>query len=510
MMNDYSVNAEMADEPFAHYVRMQVLHLLSANGAPRRTLDVQDRDCLEATSRYLQSEGEAPLLMADIKDVPTDLHRRLADAFESRALTRAPTPFYTAPDTQQRAASRSRNQALADWTAALWRYYAQCEQLSPDAPEHIRLWKQEFRQAPDGTMQPHIVEVDHIDPADHAIVGFNGVAGMHRAQPALHGFFEQMAQVLGGDLATLTPHNGKKLVLYAASYPDAHRIRYAQEIPAFNADPEHYVSDKARIFTHQVVLPWLGLHEGQPLLKPADLQAQLRRMNLFLFSYGACIGKEIRNELASWLKEQGYNPAMIRQAFAEVYAMHIHPVCRLDESPEYGNFSSLYVASRSDVQSRARAGHDRFIPPSSEPPALVPISDNELLVWLDHPTQNITWANPDVAEQFNEAGPAGSNPKRIEGLAGLGSGHSLRMATQAYEFIGKDGLPQRYHPGYLGNSLRSVVAATVVPKDLSQTLEAPEPVHDGLQPIPSSFRLKEAIRRYQQEKQGLQQEPRRE
>ena len=148
----------------------------------------------------------------------------------------------------------------------------------------------------------------------------------------------------------------------------------------------------------------------------------------------------------------------------------------------------------------ARADHSGYVPSGTEPPALIPISENELMVWLEHPTQGIEWQDKDMDAQFSAA----PNPKRIEGLAGLGSGHNLRLATQAYRYTAPDGTNQAYDPGYLGHSLCSVIAAAVVPNDLSQLLstDGPDPftLSADSQPIPISFRLREAIRAYQAEK----------
>lgn len=489
---------------FAQEARSKAEVLLTHSTSSLRPVDALDQTMLQAFNHYLQTEGVAALEIEKLEAVPESFHRQMADQFDSRVLASTATSFNTGADAEARVQSRPRNQHLADWMRALYEYYAKREHKIPYAGENLRLWKQEIFAGPNGKPITRVVEVDHVDPQDYAILGVNGVLGMHGAAANLEGFFGQMTQLLNGELKGFAPGSGKQLTLYAVTFPDDHRIRYAQEIPAMNASPETYLSPMVKDFSRRVILPLLGLREGEAPLSLADLKGRMRRLNFFLNSYGSCIGKEVRNALCEWLQEQGYQNAVIRQGLAEIYALAIHPVSRLDDHHPCGNFSSLYVVSRTDQQAKSRMDASAFVPEGTEPPALIPISENELMVWLDHPTQNIHWENARTAMPTPSTA---SPPSIVATQSNIKSGHSMLLATESYDYRDEGGVLHHYRPAYIANSLRSVVAATVVPKDLSQTLNA-QPLGDltegKIEPIPRSHVLEEAMRRFREGRQAQQ------
>ena len=292
---------------FTAFARARVDAMLQPSGQTRPR-DANDDAWFDAFNHYLKQSGKPPLGRI-AQQLPTSFHRHIAEQFESRALTATATSFNAGAGTQARVQSRPANRALAEWMCATNIYHTTREGHAPYAGETLKLWKQKTTIGADGTHHSRIIEVDAIDPNDHAVLGFNGVSGMHAAQKNLHGFFEQMAHVLGGDMASLTPIGGKKLTLYAVTYPDAHRIRYAQEIPALNADPEHYTSSMVQAFTKRVLLPWLGLKEGDAPLDVADLKQRMRRLNFFSIAMAHPSAKRCAMRCASGCKRKAMSKA---------------------------------------------------------------------------------------------------------------------------------------------------------------------------------------------------------
>jgi hypothetical protein len=174
--------------------------------------------------------------------------------------------------------------------------------------------------------------------------------------------------------------------LYCISHPTDFQSSFSARSYALNADPENAVSEQARNFVDKVIKPFLfPNNEEKPDID--KLKSRFRELNFCSTSYGGAFVREVSNYLGQLMEERGYDSETSKAVLAEAYSLSIMSSCRIDSKPERGNFSGVFVMSMNDTIIRGRVNTEKFLKDKDpQKPAIVPLNDNELLVWADIPS----------------------------------------------------------------------------------------------------------------------------
>ncbi len=502
-------------ETFAAFVRERVIQCIATPEPPcaRKPMDDLTRHYFMQLNNYLSRESEHPIDVEAFADIPENLAQQLAKKLEISHLRYETTPFTHGEDVKARVNSHDRNRYLADFMRATSAYFSLATHEPPAASTQIKLWKRVVIQHANGPNTTELEEVNRIDPNKHCIIAFNGIVGMHTAGRT-NGLISEVERLIQGEgtsdketqkATTMTPVpvKGKDVQVYAVSIPDRNRIHYASEVPASNADPNGYISPMAREFTHRVILPSIGLDESSHPITLAQAKTAMRQLNMMTFSYGSILVREIRNVIAETLATKGLPDHEIKAALAQAYALHINPVCRLDDTHPCGDFSSIYEISKNDITAAARADYEQFTTPNAKLPLLIPIGDHGLMVWSDTPL-SIERTNPEDQTKTYEiySSQAAAMLPHSGGLQM--DGHLLSLNTRSYAYVDQI-LPKieitKFHdPAHVQLTLRNAVGASELPTDLSETFEPPKPEGaNTAEPRPKlSETMKLAIERFRQ------------
>lgn len=480
--------------------------------ASRIPINDAARTYLDAVNVFLTREGEQPIDVASVTDLPSQFPTQIAQALEVTSLRRDGSPFLYGDDVKPRVNSRERNQHEADLMRATAAYYRAAHPESFVAGGHYKIWKRKKGSATE------LEEVSRIDPAEHAIIGFNGLRGGMEGNPKYSlGFIDQIEQLLGKqsldkNAAFLTPVDGKPIGIYVVTHPDHDLIHYAAEIPASNANPETYVSDMTRELMNRVILPSVGLDDSVKTITLPDAKRALRQLNVMTFSQGSVVSRQMRNVLAETLMHKGLRPDEVKTALAQVYALSINPTCRLDETHPCGTFSNIYQVSKNDHIAAARADYARYVPAGAKPPHLVAIGDHELMVWEDTPISLVAKAPAasKAATYDAQAGVATIYSVQAADLLPHAAGysrypHALKLSTEGYAYTDADQgqtVTKFHDPSHLDFSLRNAVKADELPDDLTETFTptrlTPPPDPALASPLPPKLSevMKQAIRNF--------------
>ncbi|MCI5049040.1 MAG: hypothetical protein MRY32_01735 [Rickettsiales bacterium] len=492
-------------DPFAEYAKELFLNALDEDADQRISPEREDLTFLKAFNIYLESEGVEAIAKDRLQNMPSDFALRMSIALDNRALSKSHNPFNSGDHVKPRVQSYTRNTRFGEMLEALYHYVDHVSPKDkPDDNESPHLWKRVVHEV-DGKYKSELVRVDHVDPNEHAVVCFSGILAMHHDKRALNGMMKQIEKLLGGPEIYQSKDGDKPYGVYLLSYPDDHRIRYNVDLVKTNADPIHHSCSYAKRFVDEMLIPSYGL--DQEPMNEATLKSCMRKMNFFTYSYGAAFVKEVRNLLSDYLHERGFDDAQIKRAFAECYCLNVHPTARIDTPHPCGDFSSVYVVSSEDILAPARADYTVHVPDANKVPSLVPIDDNQLLIWTKNPVRGVAWDKPPqgiASIDGSVVASAGLIRRDAPVSYNLTAGHDVVLGTDRMMIESDEG-PQIHDPSYVAFTLRHAVPADHLPDDLVETLLAtPEDrsafPHSGLPP--NDFVMQEAIRKHLSAKQN--------
>ncbi|MBN67461.1 MAG: hypothetical protein CMM94_07860 [Rickettsiales bacterium] len=452
---------------FAAWLAATTRSLLTQNATDAAAPSDDLQPVIDAINAYLRLDGEEEVTL-----VPCDTQevvRGLSAFLDINRLNQTQNVFNCGADAERRVESAEHNVALANLVSALddalrkQKHPIMLEDgvmeahALPADNDDVKVWKRTVEKMPDGTWQSSIEEVDHIDFEHTPIICAGGARCLHANPKTINGFMKQAELALGGLEIYQPGITEKPIELYAVSYPVAHRTRINAQTFAYNADPDTEISEQAQAFSDRFILPYLQGEAGERLpLK--ELKLHLRKFNFFAYSYGTCFVKEVCNALSQGLLNKGYSASQVREALAEVYAMNLNATCRLDDEKPCGNFSSIYVVSKQDATAQSRANYAKYFKhKEAQLPAVYPVSENELLIWTNHPKVGKVWqALNDV--ETTEANLLYPNPAPVlpDGKKKDDtSGHDVRLATsRTVTRHPEDPVADYYDPSFIEYSLR--------------------------------------------------------
>ncbi|GEM_PF-4772324 len=363
---------------------------------PTHAIGPADEAFLDRLNHFLRQEGERIIDWDNTTHLPDAFASSISRALDVGYLNQMESVFNEGGDRLARVMGHSHNQHLGEFYTALSEYMTARKEpfqvgrdnfFAPDTLDEAmwrpQLWRREMQPDAQGKLKSKLVKVDAIDWSKRPVMCMGGIGcvGMNPAE--LNGVMRQAEQLLGGD-DIYRADSSKDVELYCISYPALYRAMMNAQVLLYNADPEHY-----RIPFMQDVYTQLFKPEIDKVFESAgDTIAQLRKVmrkwNFYTTSYGAVCVKSLARIVAEDLQKRGLQPDQIRPLLAEVFCLNTNPVARPDDHALCGNFSSVNLVSRNDRTVRSRA----YYPQQDMPVAgrrIVPLSDNELLIWDEYP-----------------------------------------------------------------------------------------------------------------------------
>lgn len=470
---------ELLQQPhptFAHYVSALAQAAMDS-AEEKRLLMPEDDRFFQALNRYLAAEN-APLVdETAYAGLPVDFARQMHAGLDIGALNQTDNVFNEGADFAARVRSPQRTMALAALYESLAVYMQANNEAvqvgrglsvagDSDEARHtkVQLWRRDIRKTADGRTISELVPADQIDWSKKPVVCMGGIGSMAMNPAELNGLMKQAEQLLGG-MEMYEKMQGKDVQLYCLSYPLQYRARMNAQVLSFNADPDQYVIPFMRQayaqYWQPVVAAMLEQSEGDI---SAGLRSALRKWNFFTTSYGSVCVKSLSTLLAEDLLSYGMKPEQIKPLLAEVFALNANPVNRLDDTKACGNFSAIHLVSRNDRTVRSRANHQEHYPSDDHAEHIIPVSENELLLWSDHPRSGL------LIEPLPRDELSPDNPANIRGTTQLqgrriddATGHHVQLTTGRLLHREGEHLAQMYIPVHAQHALRHAVIETEMP-----------------------------------------------
>lgn len=409
---------------FAQMLKEAVTRLIAEDvpDTARIPVSAQDVALLGVINNYLKSHRQLPIDAASITDMPADFPSRLRDWCDS--LQEYTNVFTEGREAEFRTESPEENLLLAELYDGLDRYFlekrvsinwglaaAKPVLFAPyegDPAENLkpRIWK--LTPDPEKPGARRLVEVEHIDFSRKPMICIGGGSAIHSNTKSIAAMIGSVESLLGGKEV-----EREGVDVYCISHPVSQRVYLQARVCRYNADPEHYASESAVQFVREHIMPYL--EEGA---KPgtrqdiATIKQRLRKCNLVAFSYGTVFLQEGCNALTDALLERGYAPQEVRDALAEVYAMHLSIMCRVDGNKERGSFSSIYVISPEDRVTASRVNVAPLLEGRRDGKShLIRKNENELIVITTAPkTLDLAQLAASGEEKGEDKGRSGAAP----------------------------------------------------------------------------------------------------
>ncbi len=477
------------EERFVDGFRGQILSHLTDTGVSRHARTSVDDRFLKALDHFLEAEKSSGLDPALFdQGVPDDFPIFIASLMNVRSMNQEENSYNTGADALDRISSPERNQHHADLLFAMDRYL-----IDSGMPYQIRngdvvlnevkeedtkprLWKRVVEKAEDGKFVSRLEEADAIDFSKKPVLCFGNARTLNNDPREIAGMMKQVETTIGGPGIYEQKGKNEGIEIYCISYPLQNYVRTSADVCAGNAAPDTYISPDAQNTFDRFLKP--SLETNLPELPDVGvLNSVLRKWNLFSYSFGTSIVKQLRNATVDCLHEKGYTTAQIKQALAEAYSMNVNPVVNLKDPHPCGSFSSVYVVSQNDLISKSRGYYQQYIGDQTAP-AVIPVSDNELLVWTDGPVAGNLWSafgdekNYDASGFFKQGAAAVPTPA-ADGRQDQ-AGHTLKLPMGRFSSLNEQGEAVMHDPSWIEYSLRNAVARDGPVGDLRDMFD---PVH---------------------------------